>query len=217
MGRKNKTSGERQGQIYEFIKDFIAQHGYPPSVREVGKAVGLKSASTVHGYMRKLEERGLLSRAARLPRALGLLGEDLSDETPADTADETADDIVRLPLIGTVAAGVPILAEQNVEDVFSLPRSLVGTGDASFMLRVRGDSMINVGIYEGDFVIVREQETAENGEIIVALVDNESATVKRYFREADCIRLQPENDNMRPFYEKNVRILGKVIGVYRKL
>ena len=209
MGRKNKTAGQRQEEIYGYIKEYIAQHGYPPSVREISRAVGLKSASTVHGYLRQLEERGLLSREARLPRALGL---------PEKKSTCVADDsMVRLPLVGTVAAGVPILAEQNIEDVFSLPRSLVGTADATFILRVQGDSMINVGIFEDDLVIVREQETAENGEIIVALVNDESATVKRYFREANCIRLQPENDNMQPFYEKNVRILGKVIGVYRQL
>lgn len=211
MGRKNRTAAERREQIYEYIREYIAQHGYPPSVREIGQAVGLKSASTVHGYMRQLEERGLLSREARLPRALGL------PEEPNPGAEIPSDDMIRLPLVGTVAAGVPILAEQNIEEVFTLPRNLVGTSDTTFMLRVRGDSMINIGIYEGDIVIVREQDTAENGEIIVALVDDESATVKRYFREADCIRLQPENDTMQPFYEKNVRILGKVIGVYRQL
>ena len=209
MGRKNKTAGQRQEQIYKYIKEYIAQHGYPPSVREISVAVGLKSASTVHGYLRKLEERGLLSREAHLPRALGLV------KKKAPCAED--DSMVRLPLVGTVAAGVPILAEQNIEDVFTLPRSLIGTSEATFMLRVQGDSMINIGIFEDDLVIVREQETAENGEIIVALVNDESATVKRYFREADCIRLQPENDSMQPFYEKNVRILGKVIGVYRQL
>ena len=205
MQKKNKTSAERQEQIYDYLKKFQREHGYPPSVREIGAAVGLKSASTVHGYLRCLEERGLIARQPDKRRALDILG------------DRPRHDMVSVPLVGTVAAGVPILAEENLEDVYELPKSLVHNSEDVFMLRVHGDSMINIGIYEDDLVIVRQQSNANNGDIVVALVNDESATVKRYFLESDCVRLQPENDNMEPFYEKDVRILGKVIGVYRQM
>lgn len=205
MTKKNKTSAERQEQIYEYLKTFQREHGYPPSVREIGAAVGLKSASTVHGYLRCLEERGLIARQPDKRRALDIVGERLRHE------------MVSVPLVGTVAAGVPILAEENLEDVYELPKSLVHNSEDVFMLRVHGDSMINIGIYEDDLVIVRQQSDANNGDIVVALVNEESATVKRYFLEPDCVKLQPENDDMEPFYEKNVRILGKVIGVYRQM
>lgn len=205
MTRKNKTSAERQDQIYEYLKNFQREHGYPPSVREIGAAVGLKSASTVHGYLRCLEERGLIEREPDKRRALDIVG-----EKPRQA-------LVSVPLVGTVAAGVPILAEQNVEEVYELPKSLLHNCEDVFMLRVHGDSMINIGIYEDDMVIVRQQQDANNGDVVVALVDEDGATVKRYFREPDCIRLQPENDNMEPFYEREVRILGKVIGVYRQM
>ncbi len=205
MTKKNKTSAERQEQIYEYLKTFQREHGYPPSVREIGAAVGLKSASTVHGYLRCLEERGLIARQPDKRRALDIVGERPRHE------------MVSVPLVGTVAAGVPILAEENLEDVYELPKSLVHNSEDVFMLRVHGDSMINIGIYEDDLVIVRQQSDANNGDIVVALVNEESATVKRYFLEPDCVKLQPENDDMDPFYEKNVRILGKVIGVYRQM
>ncbi len=205
MTRKNKTSAERQDQIYEYLKNFQREHGYPPSVREIGAAVGLKSASTVHGYLRCLEERGLIEREPDKRRALDIVG-----EKPRQA-------FVSVPLVGTVAAGVPILAEQNVEEVYELPKSLLHNCEDVFMLRVHGDSMINIGIFEDDMVIVRQQQDANNGDVVVALVDEDGATVKRYFREPDCIRLQPENDNMEPFYERDVRILGKVIGVYRQM
>ncbi len=205
MTKKNKTSAERQEQIYEYLKTFQREHGYPPSVREIGAAVGLKSASTVHGYLRCLEERGLIARQPDKRRALDIVGERPRHE------------MVSVPLVGTVAAGVPILAEENLEDVYELPKSLVHNSEDVFMLRVHGDSMINIGIYEDDLVIVRQQSDANNGDIVVALVNEESATVKRYFLEPDCVKLQPENDDMEPFYEKNVRILGKVIGVYRQM
>ncbi|MBO6293917.1 MAG: transcriptional repressor LexA [Selenomonas sp.] len=205
LQKKNKTSAERQEQIYEYLKKFQREHSYPPSVREIGAAVGLKSASTVHGYLRCLEERGLIERQPDKRRALDIVGE------------KPRQDFVRVPLVGTVAAGLPILAEQNLEDVYELPKSMVHNSEDVFMLRVHGDSMINIGILEDDFVIVRQQSDASNGDIVVALVNGESATVKRYFLESDCVRLQPENDNMEPFYERNVRILGKVIGVYRQM
>ena len=152
-----------------------------------------------------MEERGLIERQPDKRRALDIVGE------------KDRQDFVRVPLVGTVAAGVPILAEQNVEDVYELPKRMVHNSEDVFMLRVHGDSMINIGIYEDDLVIVRQQSDASNGDIVVALVDGESATVKRYFLEADCVRLQPENDAMEPFYERDVRILGKVIGVYRQM
>jgi repressor LexA len=205
LNKKNKTSAERQDQIYEYLKQFQRDHGYPPSVREIGAAVGLKSASTVHGYLRCLEERGLIARQPDKRRALDIIGE------------RPRHDMVSVPLVGTVAAGVPILAEENLEEVYELPRSLVHNSDDVFMLRVHGDSMVNIGIYEDDYVIVRQQSDANNGDIVVALVNDDTATVKRYFLESDYVRLQPENDSMEPFYERNVRILGKVIGVYRQM
>ena len=205
LNKKNKTSAERQDQIYDYLKQFQRDHGYPPSVREIGAAVGLKSASTVHGYLRCLEERGLIARQPDKRRALDIIGE------------RPRHDMVSVPLVGTVAAGVPILAEENLEEVYELPRSLVHNSDDVFMLRVHGDSMVNIGIYEDDYVIVRQQSDANNGDIVVALVNDDTATVKRYFLESDYVRLQPENDSMEPFYERNVRILGKVIGVYRQM
>lgn len=181
------------------------EKGYPPSVREIGKAVGLKSSSTVHGYLARLEEAGLIKRDPTKPRAIDIL-----DEKPWDKT-------VKVPLVGAVTAGVPILAEENIEDVFSFPQGLIGTRDDAFMLRVQGESMINAGIFDGDYILVRQQDTANDNDIVVALVNDNTATVKRFFREKDCIRLQPENDTMEPFYEKNVAILGKVIGVYRQM
>ena len=203
--KKTRISTRRQSEILQYIKDFLVEKGYPPSVREIGTAVGLKSSSTVHRYLAMLEENGAIRRDATKPRAIDIMGENPWGRT------------IPVPLVGVVTAGEPILAEQNVEDVFSFPRGLIGTAEDVFMLRIQGDSMINVGIFDGDFVLVRQQPTANNGEIVVALVDGESATVKRFFREKNCIRLQPENDSMEPFYETDVQILGKVIGLYRHI
>ena len=203
--RRNRGSEERQKNIFDFIKEFLLEKGYPPSVREIGKAVGLKSSSTVHGYLARLEEAGLIKRDPTKPRAIDIL-----DEKPWDKT-------VKVPLVGAVTAGVPILAEENIEDVFSFPQGLIGTRDDAFMLRVQGESMINAGIFDGDYILVRQQDTANDNDIVVALVNDNTATVKRFFREKDCIRLQPENDTMEPFYEKNVAVLGKVIGVYRQM
>ncbi len=203
--RRNRGSEERQKNIFDFIKDFLMEKGYPPSVREIGKAVGLKSSSTVHGYLARLEEAGLIKRDPTKPRAIDIL-----DEKPWEKT-------VRVPLVGAVTAGVPILAEENIEDVFSFPQGLIGTRDDAFMLRVQGESMINAGIFDGDYILVRQQDTANDNDIVVALVNDNTATVKRFFREKDCIRLQPENDTMDPFYETNVAILGKVIGIYRQM
>lgn len=203
--RRNQKASQRHESIFNYIKDFLMAKGYPPSVREIGNAVGLKSSSTVHAYLNQLEAKGLIKRDPTKPRAIDILGEKPWQST------------VQVPLVGTVTAGVPILAQENIEDTFSFPSGLLGTKDDTFMLRVQGESMINVGIYDGDYVMVRQQNVANNGEIVVALVDDEGATVKRFYREKDCIRLQPENDNMEPFYEKNVKVLGKVIGIYRKM
>ena len=203
--RRNRGSEERQKNIFDFIKEFLMEKGYPPSVREIGKAVGLKSSSTVHGYLARLEEAGLIKRDPTKPRAIDIL-----DEKPWDKT-------VKVPLVGAVTAGVPILAEENIEDVFSFPQGLIGTRDDAFMLRVQGESMINAGIFDGDYILVRQQDTANDNDIVVALVNDNTATIKRFFREKDCIRLQPENDTMEPFYEKNVAVLGKVIGVYRQM
>ena len=203
--RKTQTSSERQKEIFHYIKSFLLEKGYPPSVREIGKAVGLKSSSTVHGYLSRLEENGLIKRDPTKPRAIDIL-----DEKPWGKN-------IPVPLVGTVTAGMPILAEQNVQDVYSFPQGLLGTTDNTFMLKVSGESMINAGIYDGDYVMVKHQDSANDGEIVVALVDEEGATVKRIYHEKDCIRLQPENDHMKPFYEKNVNVLGKVIGIYRQM
>ena len=205
MSRKNKTSKERCAEIYKYIKDFLLKKGYPPSVREIGEAVGLSSSSTVHSYLHMLEDDGKIHRDPTKPRAIELVGE------------KPWEHMLRVPLVGSVAAGVPITAEENIEEVFNVPASLLGTQDDTFMLRVQGESMIKAGICDGDFIFVKEQNTAKNGEIVVALVENEEATVKRIFFEKDRIKLQPENDTMQPFYEKNVAVLGKVIGVYRQM
>ena len=205
MSRKNKTAPERCAEIYKYIKEFLMKKGFPPSVREIGEKVGLSSSSTVHSYLHMLEADGKIHRDPTKPRAIELVG------------DNPWESLVRVPLVGNVAAGVPITAEENIEEVFNVPASLIGTQDDTFMLRVQGESMINVGIFDGDYIFVKEQNTAKDGEIVVALVENEEATVKRIFFEKDRVKLQPENDTMQPFYEKNVAVLGKVIGVYRQM
>ncbi len=203
--RHRQTADERLTQIYDYIKEHLREKGYPPSVRDICEAVGLKSTSTVHSYLGMLEKRGMIRRDPAKPRAI-----DIMEDKPWMNN-------VQIPLVGTVAAGVPILAQENIEEVYSFPQSLTGTSGDLFMLQISGDSMINAGIFDGDYIIVRQQSTAENGDIVVALVNQESATVKRFFREKDCIRLQPENDSMKPFFEKDVTILGLVVGVYRQL
>lgn len=202
---KETMLNKRQQEIFSYIKESLLKNGYPPSVREIGKAVGLKSSSTVHGHLAKIEELGLIKRDPTKPRAIDLL-----DEKPWTKS------MLSVPLIGHVTAGQPILATENIEEVYPLPESLVGTRDTVFMLEVEGTSMINAGIFDGDYIIVREQTTANNGDIVVAMLENETATVKRFFKEADTIRLQPENDAMQPIYSRDVSILGKVIGSYRK-
>jgi repressor LexA len=199
---------KRQQEIFEFIKRYSARYGYPPTVRDIGKAVGLASSSTVHAHLANLEKVGLLRRDPTKPRAIELL----------DRAVDGMRSIVRptgLPLVGQVAAGQPVLAEENIEDYVQTPGA-AGGDDGEYLLRVRGESMKDAGIIEGDLVVVRPQQTARDGEIIVALV-GEEATVKRFFQESDHIRLQPENEGMEPIRTKEVRILGKVVGLMRSM
>jgi repressor LexA len=196
---------KRQQEIFDFIKRYGAEHGYPPTVRDIGKAIGLTSSSTVHAHLANLEKVGLLRRDPTKPRALEVL---------VDKAKEAV--IPRgLPLVGQVAAGSPVLAEENIEEYVSVP-DLAGGDEGEFVLLVKGDSMIDAGIFDGDYVIVRREETAEDGQIVVALV-GEEATVKRFFKEADHIRLQPENPTLEPIRSRDVRILGRVVGVCRKV
>ena len=196
---------KRQQEIFEFIKRYAAKYGYPPTVREIGKAVGLASSSTVHAHLANLERYGLLKRNPAKPRALELLF-DKAKQVIAPSG---------LPLVGQVAAGQPILAEENIEEYVQVP-VLAGGAEGEYVLRVSGDSMRDAGILEGDFVVVRPQETAQDGDIVVALV-GEEATVKRFFREPDHIRLQPENSDMDPIRSSDVRVLGQVVGVFRKI
>jgi repressor LexA len=200
---------KRQQEIIDYIEEYGAQHGYPPTVRDIGKAVGLASSSTVHQHLANLEQLGLLRRDPAKPRALELLSR------MVHAAGAVAPHPAGLPLLGTVAAGQPVLAEENIEDYVSVPQA-AGGDDGTFLLRVRGESMRDAGIIEGDLVVVRSQEHATDGEIVVALV-GEEATVKRYFREADHVRLQPENAAMEPIRSSDVRILGRVVGVMRSL
>jgi repressor LexA len=209
---------KRQQEIFEYIKRYSAKYGYPPTVRDIGKAVGLASSSTVHAHLANLEKLGLLRRDPSKPRAIELLDRVREDVGSAvGTAVESALGVLRqgLPLVGHVAAGSPILAEENIEDYVQVP-PIAGGDVGEYILRVRGESMKDAGILGGDFVVVRPQDTATDGEIIVALV-GEEATVKRFFRESDHIRLQPENEAMEPIRSKEVRILGRVVGVFRSV
>jgi repressor LexA len=203
-----KDLTKRQQEIFDFIKRYSAKYGYPPTVRDIGKAVGLASSSTVHAHLSNLEKVGLLRRDPSKPRAIELL----------DRAAESVKSIVRpngLPLVGHVAAGQPVLAEENIEDYVDVP-DIAGGEIGDYVLRVRGDSMKDAGILEGDVVVVRPQDTATDGDIVVALV-GEEATVKRFFREADHVRLQPENTTMEPIRSKDVRVLGRVVGLLRSI
>jgi repressor LexA len=198
---------KRQQEIFDFIKRYCEQNGYPPTVRDIGRAVGLASSSTVHAHLANLEKLGLLRRDPTKPRAMELLGR----------AGTMMREAVRpgLPLLGHVAAGEPILAEENVEEYIETPPAC-GGDSGEYLLRVRGESMKNVGILDGDLVVVRPQQTATDGEIIVALVEDE-ATVKRFFREGDHIRLQPENEGMDPILVRDVNVLGRVVGLMRSM
>jgi repressor LexA len=209
---------KRQQEIFDFIKRYSAKYGYPPTVRDIGKAVGLASSSTVHAHLANLERLGLLRRDPTKPRAIELLDRVREDvEGAVGTMADNVRSIVRpgLPLVGQVAAGQPILAEENIEDYVQVP-PIAGGEEGEYVLRVRGESMKDVGILEGDYVVVRPQDTATDGEIVVALV-GEEATVKRFFREADHVRLQPENATMEPIRSKDVRVLGRVVGLFRNV
>jgi repressor LexA len=199
----------RQQEIWQFLVDYVDRHGYPPTVREIGEAVGLASPSTVHAHLANLERSGLLKRDPTKPRALELVGRE-PREAPAGSVD-------KLPLLGQIAAGGPLLADQNVEDHLAVPETLRG----DFLLRVKGDSMVNAGILDGDILVVQRTQDARDGEIVVALAgEDESAdeaTVKRFFRESGRVRLQPENDSLEPMYPEHVQILGRVTGVFRAL
>lgn len=198
----------RQQSIIDFIRKEVKDKGYPPSVREIGEAVGLASSSTVHGHLARLEKKGLIRRDPTKPRAIELLGDD------GRVTDDFHDSVVRVPVVGKVTAGVPITAIEDVEDYFPLPESIV-TSDKVYMLRVSGESMIEAGILDGDYVIVRQQNVANNGDIVVAMTEDDEATVKRFFKEKSHFRLQPENAALEPIILESVTILGKVIGVYR--
>lgn len=204
-----KPRGDMQDRILSYIQTEIKNRGYAPSVREIGEAVGLKSPSTVHGHLTRLEKKGLLHRDAMKPRAMGISNSKQASEP------ELTSLVTGIPLIGHVAAGNPILAEENTEAVLPLPADFVGDGKL-FMLRVHGESMINAGILDGDYLVVRSQPDAQNGEIVVALIDDE-ATVKRFYKENGHFRLQPENDFMEPIIVPNVVILGKVVSLLRKV
>ena len=205
---------KRQQQIYDFIRTYQKEKGYPPSVREMAAAVGLSSPSTVHAHLSALEDLGLIKRDATKPRALEEFNSDGSAINASEIRETSTRGTISLPLVGRVAAGLPILAEQNVEDTFTLPTE-IATDSSSFVLEVHGNSMINAGIFNGDYIIVREQKSAMNGEIIVAMIDGE-ATVKTFYKERGRVRLQPENDAMEPIYADNPTILGKVVALMRR-
>ena len=206
---------DRQREIYDYVTRYVDDHGYPPTVREIGEAVGLASPSTVHAHLANLERAGLIRRDPTKPRALELIGRERPRAEPAREHEQR-----RLPLYGDIAAGGPLLAEQHVEEYIAVPAPL-SRGGEEFLLRVKGDSMIQAGILDGDVVVVERQQSASNGEIVVALAgDDETAdeaTVKTFYRENGRIRLQPENDSLEPIYAQHVQILGRVTGVFRSL
>ncbi|MBU5482813.1 transcriptional repressor LexA [Clostridium sp. MSJ-11] len=195
---------DKQREIYDFIKDQVREKGYPPSVREICEAVGLKSTSTVHGHLKRLEKKGLLRRDPTKPRAIELVHDNINKK-----------EMLNIPIIGTVTAGQPILAVENIEDTFALPVNFINSNKDLFMLKIQGESMIDVGIMDEDWVIVEKSDSADNGEIIVALIENE-ATVKRFYKEDGYIRLQPENKNMQPILVKDCKVIGKIVGLFRK-
>src|ERR687898_2289767 len=205
----------RQQEIWQFLVEYVDGHGYPPTVREIGEAVGLASPSTVHAHLANLERAGLLRRDPTKPRALDLIGH--RRESRADEPEVAA--LPKLPLLGQIAAGGPLLAEQNIEDELAVPEPLGRRAD--FLLRVKGDSMVEAGILDGDIVVVQRAQDASNGEIVVALVGDDEfadeATVKTFYRDGNRVRLQPENAALEPIYADFVQVLGKVTGVFREL
>ncbi|MBM2658960.1 transcriptional repressor LexA [Staphylococcus pseudoxylosus] len=202
---------KRQNEIFEYIKQTVQSKGYPPSVREIGEAVGLASSSTVHGHLSRLEEKGYIRRDPTKPRAIEIVSEQLGESI-------NMEETIHVPVIGKVTAGVPISAVENVEEYFPLPEHFTSTHNSDiFILNVVGDSMIEAGILDGDKVIVRSQTIAENGDIIVAMTEENEATVKRFYKEKTRYRLQPENSTMGPIYLDNVTVLGKVVGLFREM
>ncbi|MCQ6280076.1 transcriptional repressor LexA [Bacillus sp. EB600] len=201
---------KRQQDILDFIKSEVKKKGYPPSVREIGEAVGLASSSTVHGHLARLESKGLIRRDPTKPRAIEILEVDENAQIPRSN-------VVNVPIVGKVTAGLPITAIENIEEYFPLPERLAPADENVFMLEIMGESMIEAGILDGDYVIIKQQSTAENGDIVVAMTEEDEATCKRFFKEKDYFRLQPENSTMDPIILRNVSILGKVIGVYRQV
>ncbi len=201
-----KTLSEKQQLVLDFLKKEVKEKGYPPSVREICDAVGLKSTSTAHGYLARLERAGYIRKDPSKPRAIEILNVDGSSSEP---------ELVHIPIIGSITAGEPILAVENIEDTFPIPISYVKGNDNVFMLKVKGESMINAGIFDKDLILVKEQHDADNGDIVVALIED-FATVKRFFREDGHVRLQPENDAMSPIIVRDVTVVGKVIGLFRR-
>ncbi|MDY6012066.1 transcriptional repressor LexA [Clostridium sp.] len=194
---------DKQSQIYDFLKNYTENKGYPPSVREICQAVGLKSTSTVHGHLKRLEKKGLIKRDPTKPRALEII-----------EFSQTKREMINIPILGDINAGEPILATENIEDTFSLPIDFIKHNKDLFILKVNGNSMINIGVNNNDFAIIEKTQTAINGDIVVALIDD-TATIKRFFKEKDHIRLQPENDNMDPIIIDDCKILGKLVGIFR--
>jgi repressor LexA len=202
-----KKISKRQEDILEFIKEEVRTKGYPPSVREIGEAVGLASSSTVHGHLNRLESKGLIRRDPTKPRAIEILDQD----------NITKQGVIHVPLVGKVTAGMPITAIENIEEYFPIPDFYGTSDDHIFMLEIMGESMIEAGILDGDYVIVKQQSTADNGDIIVAMTEENEATVKRFFKEDGYFRLQPENSSMDPIIVEKVSVLGKVVGLYRNV
>ena len=217
MGRKKDPNelNKREKAIVKFIEKQIITNGYPPSVREIGKAVGLKSTATVHGYLAKLQEKGYIKKEQQKGRTLKLLKGGLAEGAQTSKPVYSGKELVEVPVVGKITAGAPILAVENITDTFPIPIDFVGNSE-SFMLTVRGESMIEAGILDGDYILVKRQNTANNGEIVVALIEDE-ATVKTFYKEKDHIRLQPENSTMDPIIVPDCKILGKVAGVFRKI
>ena len=217
MGTRAETT-KKEKAILKFIETQVLENGYPPSVREIGKAVGLSSTATVHGYLAKLREKGYIKKEDKKGRTLKLLkggdGEKIQNE-PAQKNYYAEKELIDIPLVGKITAGMPILAVENVTDTFPIPIDFVGNSEC-FMLTVRGESMINAGILDGDYILVRKQSDAINGQIVVALIEDE-ATVKTFYKENGHIRLQPENHTMDPIIVPDCKILGKVAGVFRKM
>jgi len=216
MKKKTVELNKREKAILKFIEKQVIEDGYPPSVREIGKAVGLNSTATVHGYLAKLKDKGYIKKEDKKGRTLKLLrGSSGEAIKTADKDFYTQKELIDVPLVGKITAGEPILAVENISDTFPIPIDFVGNSDC-FMLTVRGESMIEAGILNGDYILVRKQNNAINGEIVVALIEDE-ATVKTFYKEKDHIRLQPQNPTMEPIIVPNCEILGKVIGVFRKM